>query len=256
MHALLDAGITAIADVPLSFPGLSAAQRAAVALVASGEPYTDAAGLALELTSLAWPIYHLDFETVAPALPLWPGTRPYQTVPFQYSVHVQHPDGPVEHREYLHRGTADPRRPLAERLLADLGTTGSVLHYTAYERTVLERLAETLPDLAEDIAALRPRLFDLERVIRLHTRHPRAVGRTSIKYVLPAWCPDMSYADLAIADGQTASARYLRVLRGQTTGAEAEQVLDDLTEYCGLDTHAMVRLLDEIRRRAASGEDG
>ena len=256
LHALLDAGITAIADVPSSFPGLSAAQRAAVALVASGEPYTDAAGLGRELGSLTWPVYHLDFETVAPALPLWPGTRPYQTVPFQYSVHVQHPDGPVEHREYLHRGTADPRRPLAERLLADLGTTGSVLHYTAYERTVLERLAETLPDLAEDIAALRPRLFDLERVIRLHTRHPRAVGRTSIKYVLPAWCPDMSYADLAIADGQTASARYLRVLRGQTTGAEAEQVLDDLTEYCGLDTHAMVRLLDEIRRRAASGEDG
>ena len=93
LHALLDAGITSTCDVPEDFPGLSPAQREVVAAVADGRPRIDAAGLAHELAALEWPVYHLDFETVAPALPLWPGTRPYETVPFQYSLHVQQPDG-------------------------------------------------------------------------------------------------------------------------------------------------------------------
>lgn len=247
LHALLDLGVTCIRDIPDTFDLLTRNQLETVAVVKSGSPYVDTAGLTGDLSRLKWPVYHLDFETVSPALPLWPGTRPYQVVPFQYSIHVHQKDGSHEHREYLHVDGGDPRRPLAERMLADLGTQGSVTHYTPYEVGVLDGLAQSFPDLSSRIAALKPRLFDLEPVIKSNTKHPDACGRTSIKYVLPAWCPDMSYDGLGISDGQTASVRYLKAVRGLADPAEAQRVFADLIEYCGQDTLAMVRLLDRMR---------
>src|SRR5450759_4323410 len=94
------------------------------------------------------------------------------------------------------------------------GATGSVTHYTPYETRVLDGLVEALPDLADRIRAVEARMLDVEPIIKANTKHPNACGRTSIKYVLPAWCPDMSYADLGIRDGQTASVRYLKAVRG------------------------------------------
>lgn len=255
LHELLEAGHTCILDVPHDFPGLTASQRRCVSVVQAGEPHVDVAALAKELSALRWPVYHLDFETVNPALPIWPGTRPYQVVPFQYSLHVHYPDGRTKHREYLHVGDGDPRRALARHLIADCGRRGSVVHYTPYERTQIEGLIAALPDMAPSLGFIRKRLFDLEPLIRLHTSHPAAAGRSSIKSVLPAWCPDLSYSTLNISDGQTASVRYLRAHQGMLAPAEAERVYADLAEYCGLDTFAMVRLLEEMQRRAA-GESG
>ncbi|MBW6468722.1 MAG: DUF2779 domain-containing protein [Coriobacteriia bacterium] len=250
LHALLDLGVTCIRDIPDDFRMLSPAQARVVRVVKSGLPDVDVPGLALDLASLSWPVYHLDFETVNPALPLWPGTRPYQTIPFQYSVHVHHEDGSHEHREYLHTTADDPRRPLAERLIADLDNAGSVMHYTAFERTRLNDLAAALPDLAGQIGAILTRLVDLEAIIRNRTTHPATNGLTSIKRVLPAWCPDLSYADLALGDGSAASVRYLKSVRGMLPPREVEQLHADLVEYCGMDTLAMVRLLETLRERA------
>ncbi len=250
LHALLDLDVTSIRDIPDGFGMLSASQAATVRVVKSGRPQVDTASLARELAGLTWPVYHLDFETVNPALPLWPGTHPYTTVPFQYSVHVHHEDGSHEHREYVHAGTGDPRRPLAERLIADLDAVGSVMHYTGFERTRLNELAAALPDLAGPIGAVIDRLVDLEPVIRRYTRHPATNGRTTIKAVLPAWCPDLSYDGLAIGDGNTASTRYLRSLRGLLPPEETAALHDDLVEYCGMDTLAMVRLLETLRGHA------
>jgi hypothetical protein len=247
LHGLLDAGITCIRDIPAGFGGLSSGQRSTVAAVQNGRPFADLDGLAHDLLGLEWPVYHLDFETVNPALPLWPGTRPYQPVPFQYSIHVHHEDGTYEHREYLHTGGDDPRPVLVERLLAHLGDRGSITHYTSYERTRLDGLARAVPQRADEIGAVTARLFDLEPVIKRNTAHPDAAGRTSIKYVLPAWCPDAGYADLQITDGQTASVRYLAAVTGRLDDDEAAAVYRDLIAYCGMDTYAMVRLLERLR---------
>jgi hypothetical protein len=251
LHALLDLGITSIRDIsPVDIGVLSANQAHTVRVVQSGEPYVDVEGLRRDLARLNWPARHLDFETIMPALPLWEGTRPYETVPFQYSIHIHAEDGTAEHREYLHVGGTDPRRPLAERMLSDLGETGSITHYTGYELRVLNGLASALPDLASRIAALMPRMVDLEPIIRTNTKHPAQRGRTSIKCVLPAWCPDLSYADLGISDGQVASVRYLRACRGMMDAEAAEAVYSDLREYCDRDTYAMVRLLEVLREQA------
>jgi predicted RecB family nuclease len=251
LHALLDAGIRSILDIPPDFPGLTATQRETVEAVQAGEPRVDAEALAAALSAIVWPAYHLDFETIMPALPLWPGTRPYQTIPFQYSIHAHHRDGSVWHHEYLHAGTDDPRPRLARHLLTDLGAEGSIVHYSSYERTQIDGLASALPEIAHEFSNVRKRLFDLESVIRRTTRHPRAGGSSSIKRVLPAWCPDLTYKGMSIADGQTASVRYLRVVRGLASAEETEATLRDLSEYCALDTFAMVRLLEEMLKLAA-----
>lgn len=247
LHALLDIGVTSIREIPDSFSQLTTNQAETVSVVKKGEPLVRSAELTEALGGLQWPVYHLDFETINPALPLWVGTRPYEAIPFQYSIHVHHEDGSYEHREYLHTEGTDPRRALTERMLVDLGEAGSVTHYTGYEVRILEGLALALPDLAKGIASVRRRLFDLEPVIGTYTKHPDACGRTSIKYVLPAWCPDMSYSGLAIGDGQTASVRYVKAVRGLVDATVAKQTYADLVEYCGLDTFAMVRLLETLR---------
>ncbi|HZL07494.1 MAG TPA: DUF2779 domain-containing protein, partial [Coriobacteriia bacterium] len=133
LHDLLRQGITCILDIPDDCPDLTASQRGTVHAVKTGEPVVDARGLQRDLAGLRFPVAHLDFETIMPALPLWPRTRPYQAIPFQYSVHVQHEGGALEHHRYLHVGTDDPRRPLAEHLVQDLGGHGSIVHYTNYE---------------------------------------------------------------------------------------------------------------------------
>ncbi len=249
-HALLDLGVTSIRDIPEEFELLTPAQAGVVRAVKSGEPWVDADGLARALSRLEWPVRHLDFETVNPALPLWPGTRPYQAIPFQYSVHTHHEDGSLEHREYLHPGTGDPRRTLVAHLVEDLGSAGSIMHYSSFERTRIAELARDLPGLAGPLEAITDRLVDLEPIVRRHTLHPHTNGRTSIKHVLPAWCPDLSYEGLEIGDGTTASVRYLRGVRGELTPGERAELHAHLREYCKLDTLAMARLLDMLLQQA------
>jgi hypothetical protein len=252
LHRFLDRGITSLLDIPDDYRPLSVLQRETLQSVKTGEPVIDVAGLKADFAPLRWPVLHLDFETVSPALPLWPGTRPYEALPFQYSIHVHEPEGPTGHHEYIHTGDGDPRRALAERLLADLDGGGSIVHYTSYEDRILAGLETALPDLAPAISAVRARLFDLYPVIRYRTKHPAAHGSASVKQVLPAWCPQMSYAHLEIADGQTASARYLRILKGLVDEDAARATIADLVRYCALDTLATVCLLEELLKRAAA----
>lgn len=248
LHLLIDNGIYSIKGIPAGFPGLTQKQNAVVEVVREGRPQVNASAITAELRSLTWPVYHLDFETVMPALPLWPGTHPYEAVPVQYSVHVHRDDGSIEHREFLAEAGEDPRLTLAERLLIDLGESGSIVHYSPYERRILAGLSEWFPHLRTQFAGVEKRLLDLEKIVRANLRHPMDCGRTSIKYVLPAWCPDLSYDGLEVRDGQTASVRYLRMALGGMTEEEAQALRRDLLEYCKLDTYATVRLLEELLR--------
>ncbi|MDY0088564.1 MAG: DUF2779 domain-containing protein [Coriobacteriia bacterium] len=251
LHSLLDMGVTSICDVPEGFAGLSPVQQEVVRVVKAGVSEIDVAGLEGALANLTWPVYHLDFETVMPALPIWPYTHPYQLIPFQYSVHVHHEDGSYEHREYLHTAPDDPRPALTRQLIGDLDATGSIMHYTPYERRCLRELAAAVPERAADISALRDRLVDLEPIVRRNTLHPATNGRTSIKAVLPAWFPELSYDDLAISDGTAASTQYLRSLRELRPPLETAALYDDLREYCKMDTLAMVKLLEILREQVA-----
>ncbi|MBN1319668.1 MAG: DUF2779 domain-containing protein [Thermoleophilia bacterium] len=245
----LGRGICSTRDVPLSHPGLTANQRSVCEVAQSGEPRFDE-GLAAELAALAYPLHFLDFETVMPALPVYAGTRPYQVVPVQWSCHTLHEDGALEHHEFLHREQTDPRLALAERLLATLSGPGTVISYTGYEQMVLRGIAESLPHLAGEIAGVERRLFDLHKVVSGHVCHPEFHGRTSLKNVLPALVQDLSYEGLAIPNGEVATLRYQEAVWGDQAEDDREAVFSDLLQYCAVDTLAMVRLFEELRRRS------
>jgi hypothetical protein len=194
--------------------------------------------------SLPYPRFYLDFETVAPAIPVWPGTRPYQTLPFQWSCHIERAPGLMEHAEFLDLSGKPPMRTLAEQLIRDLESRGPVLMYTPYERQVIDGLAAMFPDLAPSLESIVVRLVDLHPVTKTNYYHPGMLGSWSIKAVLPTIAPDMDYASLeGIREGTEASTAYLEAIAPQTPPARKAGIRDALLTYCRHDTEAMVRLV-------------
>jgi hypothetical protein len=201
-------------------------------------------GARVFVAELAYPRFYLDFETVAPAIPVWAGTRPYQTLPFQWSCHIERAPGVMEHAEFLDLSGEPPMRPLAERMIAALGDHGPVLMYTSYERGVIRGLAELLPDLAGALQAIDARLVDLHPATRANYYHPDMLGSWSIKAVLPTIVPEMDYARLAgIQLGTEASSAYLEAIHPQTPAGRKEVIGKNLRKYCKHDTQAMVELV-------------
>ena len=246
LDSLIADGIYSILDVPLDYSGLTSAQREVCEVVRSGEPRF-VGDIERTLASLSYPVHFLDFETFMSALPLYEGTRPYQQIPFQWSDHVLLQDGTLTHGEFLFQEQADPRVAFIENLIATLGVSGSVIVYSSFEKSRLGDLARDLPQNATAIRAIQDRLFDLMPAIAKHVRHPDCLGSVSIKVVLPSLVGELSYDGLAISDGNTASRLYLQYQTGQMTSVQQAQLFSDLLEYCGMDTLAMVRLLEALR---------
>ena len=246
-------GVETIHDLPedVSLPRIAARQRRAVQ---SGRVVVEP-GLGEALRAFSPPIAFLDFETVAPAIPLWPGCRPYEAVPAQFSCHVLGADGALVHHEWLAQGPEDPRPALAEPLLAACAGARAVVAYSAgFERRCLEQMGRCLPDRAPGLHGIADRLVDLLPVIRNHVYHPDFGGSFSLKQVLPALVPDLAYDGLAIADGSTASAELARLMvAGETMPAADRQSLRTaLLAYCRQDTLGLVRLLEHLRQLAAT----
>lgn len=245
--ALYGQGILLLKDVPENTP-LGAAKRRQVEGAKHGTSTLDRAALGRWLKELRYPLYHFDFETFMPAVPLFEESRPRQQLPFQYSVHIQRAPGAApEHREYLADGAGDPREALVQQLLHDLGTQGDILAYHAsFERARLKELARDFPAHAPALELLLPRIKDLERPFHAGWYYvPAMRGRTSIKVVLPALVPALSYADLNVQEGGTASLLFTQLVTGQYPG-DVGQLRADLLAYCGLDTLAMVRILERL----------
>ena len=234
-----------IRDIPVDFP-LTVLQRIVVRTVREGRAlmHGDLPGA---LARLAPPVQHLDFETFAPAIPRFAGTRPYDPIPFLFSVHTERDGTPPKHVDYLHERDDDPRPALAERLIAALGREGTVCTYSGYERQVLRALADALPDRSEALRAIEARLFDLLPVVRNGYYHPAFRGSFSLKSVLPVLVPDMGYDDLPIADGQTAAVCYAAAIAHSDPG-ERRRTFADLRAYCARDTLAMVKLREALAR--------
>lgn len=196
-----------------------------------------------DLDRVTWPAYYLDFETVSPVLPWFAGDAPGEQHTFQYSIHVCEAVGEVSsHHEYLAGSTGDWRRALVEQMLADLGERGSVIVFTNFEEKRLEEMAALFPDLALRLAAVIARLFDLNDVIKRGYCHPQFKGSTSIKKVLPVMVPELAYAGMAIAEGQSASGVFGLMRVGEYAPDTFDDRRRDLLAYCKLDTLAMVRV--------------
>ncbi len=245
MEELEEMGIESIRDVPDDFD-LTEIQRRAATCVQTGEPWYSPE-LRQVLGGLTYPLYFMDFETVNRAIPPFAGMRPYDHLPFQFSVHVQQqPGAEPEHHEHLATDASDPRREFNSSLCHALEESGSIVVYSSFESQRLSDLAAWLPEYAERINAIQARLFDLLPVVREHVYHPAFAGSYSIKSVLPALVPEMTYDGMEVANGQDAGLAWELLVRGGLDQAERDRVRKALLEYCGKDTLAMVKLLDKL----------
>jgi len=192
---------------------------------------------------------------IDPAIPRYTGTRCYDTIPFQFSMHSEDSDGNVSHREFLQTDDSDPRRPLAEALLDAAGDDGTICVYSGFERRVIKALSRDLPDLSPELDALLERLWDLLKVVQRNYYHPDFHGSFSIKQVLPVLVPAMSYEDLTIGDGREASAAY-QISLDCDDPQERQRIHDALRRYCGQDTLAMLELRHALVEKTSGDPAG
>ncbi len=241
-------GVDSIRDIPSTF-ALSAPQRRVVDAWRKGGMVVQA-GLAAVLPEYTACAY-LDFETLSPALPLYAGTRPYQRLAAQWSLHLRR-EGELHHAEFLADMQSDPARGFAVTLLQASDFDGPVFVYSSFERSVLRELTAKLPDLAERITALDARLVDLLPTVRGFIDHPRFNGSNSIKAVAPVLAPDVTYGALeGVADGGAASEALYRLATKQLQAHETEASLRRaLLDYCKLDTLALARVHEALERLA------
>lgn len=200
------------------------------------------------INTLHYPLYHFDFETFDTAVPLYDKSRPYQKIPFQYSLHIQQEDGKLEHFEYLADGEEDPRLKLLEQLKNEIKETGSVIVFNkSFEIMVLTKLAEDFPEHKDWIQNVLDRIVDLAVPFQnFYYYCPTQKGKYSIKQVLPA-ITGKGYDNLEINNGGDASITYFNshIKNKEEVGDKLRQ---DLLNYCGLDTEAMVWIVDELKK--------
>lgn len=234
--------IIELCDVPDEL--LNDKQRRVKTVTLSGRPHFDRTGAARALAAHKLPAYFLDFETIQFAVPIWKGTRPYQQIPFQFSVHRLSRTGKLEQHAFLDLSGKDPSRAFATALIATCGERGPIFVYNAgFETARIRELSQRFPRLSRSLLALNERVVDLLPVAREHYYHPSQRGSWSIKAVLPALCPDLSYGRLdGVQDGEMAMEVFMEALEPQTSQARKAQIERQLLAYCALDTYAMVRL--------------
>jgi predicted RecB family nuclease len=244
-------GIIDLADLP-DDAQLNDRQRRAVKAVMTGELCVED-GLGGALGAITWPCHYLDFETVACTLPIYEGHGCHEQVLTQFSIHHRESSGgELRHYEYLADAARDCQRELALALIEALGQRGSIVVYSGFEKQRIAGLQRMFPDLEEPLQQILDRLVDLHRIVGDHVAHPEFHGSFSIKKVLPALVPELSYEGLAIRNGDVAIARFAQMARGEISGEAAHEVRAALLAYCKMDTLAMVRLHERLVEIAGS----
>ena len=200
-----------------------------------------------ELSSLTYPRYYVDFETIGFAIPIWVNTSPYEALPFQWSCHIEFNDERLEHIDFLDTSGDAPMRAFCETLINAVGESGPICVYSSYEKTVLKGMQRRFPDLEEDLQQVINRFYDLYIPIKKHYFHRDLQGSYSIKKVLPSVVPELSYDDLEdVQDGLMAQQAYLEVINEETTLQRKKQLIESLKKYCQMDTLAMAKLVERL----------
>lgn len=205
------------------------------------------------LDSLVYPLFHLDFETFGPPVPLYENTSPFQAIAFQYSLHIEQKDESLEHKEFLGEPANDPREGLIENLIIDLEGESSIIVYSGYEKTILKKLAKNFPKYESEIESIINRLKDFALVFKERYFYSWELrGSHSLKQIMPLMVPEMStrYKDLsesgAVSEGDGASMAF-RQLIIEKDSIIINKIRSELLEYCKLDTEAMVQALRSLR---------
>lgn len=252
---LYNQGVMSLKDIPSDFP-LNHRQILQIDGVKDNRSHVDLDRVREFLENFEGPLYFFDFETINPALPVLNGTRPFEQVPFQYSLHITDLSGNIiDHKEFLAKPEdfsdstkSDPRLQLIRQLQSDIGKDGNIIAYNAsFEISILKGLALSFPEEQEYIDNLILRFIDLLTPFKSGWYYKPEMGASaSIKSVLPAIAPEFSYADLEIGNGGLASNTFHAMIENCFTGDRLATTKQLLT-YCGRDTEGMVVIYRHLR---------
>jgi len=246
--SLFEQGISSIKDIPDDIP-LSRQQQIQKECVTTGNVHVEKKEIGQFLSRLKYPLYYLDFETVGPAIPIYDGTRPYQDMPFQFSLHVVESEGsePVHH-SFLAEGREDPRPQILHELQRLLASEGSIIAYNAgFEEGILKDLVGAFPEYIDWLEGILTRMVDLLfPFTNFHYYNASQKDTASLKKVLPA-VTGKGYEEMGIGAGMDASIAYGRIMYGNATEEETAEVRADLLKYCRLDTEGMIWVVDRLR---------
>lgn len=218
-------------------------QKPFIKSIRTGKPEINNAEIEKWLKKVVKPVYFMDFETIAYAVPRYDKTKPWQAIPIQWSVHKTH-DGILTHDEFIYDTNEDPRRAFVETLIKALGGEGTILAWGAYEKTQLSVFLKAYPEYTSQLTNLIGRIIDFSQVFSKHYVDARCGGSHSLKCVLPVLVSGMSYDDLEIKEGDSASAKYCEMII--SSDEKKEKIKDNLLKYCERDTYAMVKIYEII----------
>ena len=240
-------GIINLNDVPEGY-SLSKNNQLQLDVYKNNKPVTNKKAIKAFVSDLKYPLYFMDFETFQPAVPLFNNSKPYQQIPFQYSVFLKKvKNSKPSHFEFLAEPGDDPREKFIENLLKVTREKGDVLVYNkSFEITRLKEIARDFPEYADEIDKFILRIKDL--MVPFQKKYyyaPGMKGSYSIKAVLPALVPELSYNALEINEGGLASIAY-ESLQTETDLMFIAEIKQQLLEYCKLDTFGMVRILEKL----------
>jgi hypothetical protein len=248
LQSLIDVNIFELKDIPQDME-FSLAQRNQIDAYVQDRNIISLHGIQEELAQLKFPLYFLDYETFPSAIPRFDGFSPYQQIPFQYSLFVlDEPGSKPRHYEFLHSHNEDPSRYFAQSLQRHIGPEGSVIVWSKqFECGINEALAKRNPEYKEFITQLNARVYDLMDIFsKQFYVHKDFKGRVSIKSILPVLVPELSYKTLQIQEGGTASQKWNELTASDTVPAAKEKIINDLKEYCKMDTYAMYKIWHHV----------
>jgi hypothetical protein len=246
---LYEKGILKIKDIPEHFK-MTDKQEIQAKCSLSGKSHGDCEKIKEFLDGLKYPLYYLDFETFSTVVPIFDKTKPYQHIPFQFSLHVVDKKG-AEPRQvsFLADGGKDPRKKFLQELKDNLGDKGSIIVYSeSFEKGRIKESIGAFPEVEEWGNGILDRVVDLLKPFRnFHYYHPKQKGSASIKNVLPIFSNDVNYKDLIISNGMDASISYYKSHFEKTSDGEKKKIRYALEKYCELDTYAEVLLVNGLR---------
>jgi hypothetical protein len=248
---LFEEGVLSIKNIPANFK-LNDKQQIQLECEKTGKVHINENVIKDFIHTLKYPLYFLDFETYSTAIPLYDGLKPYQQIPFQFSVHKIDNKGKKTHYSFISSGKKDPRKKFINAIDRKIGTKGSVVVYNqVFEQGRLNEIGEFFPLEKEHVDKIIARMVDLLIPFRNFDYYNRKQeGSASIKYVLPAMT-NMTYKGMEIANGSQASIQYAYITHGDIKGNKAkrdeiQKVRENLKKYCGLDTEAMILILEKL----------
>ena len=246
---LYNKGVITLDQIDLSETKLSDKQIIQVECEIDGKTHINKEKIENFLNNLNYPLYFLDFETINPAIPLFLDTSPYQQVLFQYSLHIQKSENSKPlHKEYLEDPSKESELELIRKLVNDCEGLGDILVYNiSFEKGVINKLIHKFPDYKLQLQSIVDRLKDLMIIFKNKWFYkPEMKGSSSIKDVLTALDPELSYKNINIQDGGMASSIYLSMVNKTFKGDEIS-IRKNLKEYCWLDTYGMVKIIEKLK---------